>query len=38
MATDECWIVLVEPAQTRHTGETISGMTKSIEQQAATLG
>lgn len=38
MATDECWVVLVEPAQTKHTGDTVSDMTKSIEQQAATLG
>jgi mannose-6-phosphate isomerase-like protein (cupin superfamily) len=38
MATEECWVVLVEPAQTKHTGETISDMTKSIEQQAAPLG
>ena len=37
-AADECWVVLVEPAQTKHTGETISDMTKSIEQQAAPLG
>ena len=37
-ARDECWVVLVEPAQTKHTGEIISDMTKSIEQQAAPLG
>lgn len=37
-AADECWVVLVEPAQTKHTGETISDITKSIEQQAAPLG
>ncbi len=37
-AADECWVVLVEPAQTKHTGETLSDMTKSIEQQAAPLG
>ncbi len=37
-AADECWVVLVEPAQTKHTGETISDMTKSIAQQAAPLG
>ena len=37
-ATDECWVVLVEPAQTKHTGETVSDLTKSIEQQAAYLG
>jgi mannose-6-phosphate isomerase-like protein (cupin superfamily) len=38
LARDECWVVLVEPARTKHTGETISDMTKSIEQQAAPLG
>jgi mannose-6-phosphate isomerase-like protein (cupin superfamily) len=37
-ATEECWVVLVEPAQTKHTGETVSDLTKSIEQQAAYLG
>ena len=37
-AADECWVVLVEPAQTKHTGGTISDMTKPIEQQAAPLG
>ena len=31
-------VTLVEPAQTKHTGEIISDMTKSIEQQAAPLG
>ncbi|MFN3743611.1 MAG: cupin domain-containing protein [Hyphomicrobiaceae bacterium] len=38
VATDECWVVLVEPAQTKHTGETVSDMTKPIEQQTASLG
>jgi mannose-6-phosphate isomerase-like protein (cupin superfamily) len=37
-ASEECWVVLVEPAQTKHTGETVSDLTKSIEQQAAYLG
>lgn len=37
-AADECWVVLVEPARTKHTGDTLSEMTKSIEQQAAPLG
>jgi mannose-6-phosphate isomerase-like protein (cupin superfamily) len=38
LAREECWVVLVEPARTRHTGETISDMTKSIEQQTAPFG
>jgi len=37
-AADECWVVLVEPAETKHTGETVSDITKSIEQQAVPLG
>jgi mannose-6-phosphate isomerase-like protein (cupin superfamily) len=37
-AAEECWVVLVEPARTKHTGETVSDLTKSIEQQAANLG
>ena len=36
-AAEECWIVLVEPAATKHTGETVSPITKSIEQQTAHL-
>jgi mannose-6-phosphate isomerase-like protein (cupin superfamily) len=37
IAADECWVVLVEPAATKHTGETVSTMTRSIEQQMAHL-
>jgi len=37
IAADECWVVLVEPAATKHTGETVSSMTRSIEQQMAHL-
>ena len=37
VAAQECWVVLVEPATTKHTGETVSAMTKSIEQQMAHL-
>ena len=36
-APEECWIVLVEPAATKHAGETVSGMAKSIEAQTAHL-
>jgi len=36
-APEECWIVLVEPAATKHTGETASDMAKSIEAQTAHL-
>jgi mannose-6-phosphate isomerase-like protein (cupin superfamily) len=37
VAAEECWVVLVEPAATKHTGDTVSGATKSIEQQTAHL-
>jgi mannose-6-phosphate isomerase-like protein (cupin superfamily) len=36
-APEECWVVLVEPAATKHTGDTESDMTKSIEAQTAHL-
>ena len=37
VAPEECWVVLVEPATTRHTGETVTDLTTSIEQQLAHL-
>ena len=37
VAVEECWVVLVEPAATKHTGETISAISKSIEEQMAHL-
>jgi mannose-6-phosphate isomerase-like protein (cupin superfamily) len=37
VAVDECWVVLVEPAATKHTGETVSPITKTIEEQTAHL-
>jgi mannose-6-phosphate isomerase-like protein (cupin superfamily) len=36
-APEECWVVLVEPATTKHTGDTQSELTTSIEQQLAHL-
>jgi mannose-6-phosphate isomerase-like protein (cupin superfamily) len=36
-ALEECWVVLIEPAATKHTGETASDMTKSIAAQTAHL-
>jgi len=36
-APEECWVVLIEPAATKHTGATASDMTKSIEAQTAHL-
>jgi mannose-6-phosphate isomerase-like protein (cupin superfamily) len=37
-APEECWVVLIEPAATKHTGDTVSDMTKSIDAQTAHLG
>jgi mannose-6-phosphate isomerase-like protein (cupin superfamily) len=33
VAEEECWVVLIEPATTKHTGDAITEHTKSIEQQ-----
>lgn len=33
VAQEPCWIMLVENKETKHTGDTISAMTKSIEDQ-----
>jgi quercetin dioxygenase-like cupin family protein len=30
---DECWIMLIEPKVTKHTGDVKSGITRSIEEQ-----
>ena len=36
-APEEAWIVLIEPAGTKHAGDTVTEMAKSIEQQTAHL-
>jgi mannose-6-phosphate isomerase-like protein (cupin superfamily) len=36
-APEECWVIFVEPAATRHTGDIVSEQTKSIESQLARL-
>ena len=33
VAEDECWLALIEPVQTTHTGDVVTGRTKSIEAQ-----
>ena len=33
VADDECWLVLVEPVTTRHTGDVTTPLTRSIEEQ-----
>jgi len=35
VAEEECWVMLLEPAQTKHTGDVETPMTKSIDQQIA---
>ena len=32
-AEKECWIMLIEPKTTEHTGKTVSAVTKSLDQQ-----
>lgn len=33
LAREECWIALIEPVATKHTGDVISERTKSIDDQ-----
>ena len=33
VAAQECWVLLIEPASTKHTGEEITPRTRSIEEQ-----
>ncbi len=35
VAAEECWIVLIETVSTKHTGNVVSPVTKTIEQQLA---
>ena len=35
VAEEECWIVLIETVTTRHTGDVVTPLTKTIEQQLA---
>lgn len=35
VAGRECWIVLIEPVTTKHTGDVVTAQTKTIEQQLA---
>jgi mannose-6-phosphate isomerase-like protein (cupin superfamily) len=36
-APEECWIVLIEPAATKHAGDTVTDMAKPIDAQTAHL-
>ena len=33
IAAEECWVMLVEPVTTKHTGDVVSERTRSIEEQ-----
>ena len=33
VADEECWVALVEPVATKHTGDVITAQTKTIDQQ-----
>ena len=33
VADEECWLALVEPAQTKHTGDVVTDRTRSIDEQ-----
>jgi mannose-6-phosphate isomerase-like protein (cupin superfamily) len=33
VADEECWIVLIEPVTTLHTGDVVTDRTRSIEEQ-----
>ena len=33
VAEEECWLVLIEPVATKHTGDTVSEKTRTIEEQ-----
>lgn len=37
IASQECWVMLFEPAATKHTGDVVVEGTKSVEQQRAHL-
>lgn len=33
VAEEECWVMLIEPKQTKHTGDVVTEKSKSIEEQ-----
>ena len=33
VAADECWVLLIEPASTKHTGEEVTPHTRTLEEQ-----
>ena len=32
-AAEECWVLLIEPASTKHTGDEVTPLTRSLEEQ-----
>ena len=35
---EECWVMLVEPVETKHTGDVIADKTRTLEEQLAGNG
>nr|WP_281393259.1 cupin domain-containing protein [Sphingomonas xinjiangensis] len=33
VAQEECWVLLIEPASTKHTGEEVTSRTRSLKEQ-----
>jgi mannose-6-phosphate isomerase-like protein (cupin superfamily) len=33
VAQEECWVLLIEPAETKHTGDEMTSRTRSLEEQ-----
>ncbi|MGN6374455.1 MAG: cupin domain-containing protein [Sphingomonas sp.] len=33
VAAEECWVLLIEPATTRHTGDTVTPLSRSLDEQ-----
>lgn len=38
IAAEECWVMLVEPVATKHTGEVVTDRTRTIEEQLGEAG
>ncbi|CAN5411107.1 cupin domain-containing protein [soil metagenome] len=33
IAAEECWVLLIEPAETKHTGDEVTPLTRSLDEQ-----
>ncbi|WP_306015643.1 cupin domain-containing protein [Oceanicaulis sp. MMSF_3324] len=38
VAQEECWVMLVEPVETKHTGDVLADKTRSLDEQLAGTG